>query len=154
LRILGRTKGAAGIDDLREAVAILETGAAKLELAKANAGLGAALLTEGSVPSAAALPSLRSAFLLAADAGAATLRQQVERLLIRHGMVVPELSARTSLTTTERRIVEMSLDGAFDQEIAQALFITTPTVRQTLDAVRGRFGVTSAQQLRTAVAAR
>ncbi len=154
LRILGRTKGAAGIDDLREAVAVLQSGAAKLELAKANTALGAALLTEGSVPSAAALAALRSAFLLAADAGAAPLRHEVERLLARHGFEIPELPARTSLTTTERRIVEMSLDGAFDQEIAQALFITTPTVRQTLDAVRGRLGVSSAQQLRTAVATR
>jgi DNA-binding CsgD family transcriptional regulator len=48
----------------------------------------------------------------------------------------------------------MAVDGAFDQEIAQALFLTTPTVRQTLDAVRGRFGVSSAQQLRNVVAAR
>ena len=40
------------------------------------------------------------------------------------------------------------------REIAQALFITTPTVRQTLDAVRGRLGVSSAQQLRAAVATR
>ena len=154
LRILGQTRGTAGIEELREAVSVLETGPAKLELAKANAALGAALLTNDSVPSAEGLAALYSAFLLAAECGAATLRQQVERLLIRRGIEVPQSPARTSLTTTERRIVEMSLDGAFDQEIAQALFITTPTVRQTLDAVRGRFGVISAQQLRTAVAAR
>jgi hypothetical protein len=43
--------------------------------------------------------------------------------------------------------VQMSLDGAFDQEIAQALFITTPTVRPTLDAVRRRYQLTSASEL-------
>jgi DNA-binding CsgD family transcriptional regulator len=48
----------------------------------------------------------------------------------------------------------MSLDGAFDQEIAQALFITTATVRQTLDGVRQRLGVSSSQELRALVAAR
>ncbi len=153
LRILGQTRGAAGIDELRESIIVLQSGAAKLELAKANAALGAVLSNEGSAPSAAALASLRSAFLLAADSGAVTLQREVGRQLARHGVEVPQLPERTSLTTTERRIVEMSLDGAFDQEIAQALFITTPTVRQTLDAVRGRLGVTSAQQLRTAVAA-
>ena len=45
----------------------------------------------------------------------------------------------------------MSLDGAFDQEIAQAMFITLPTVRQTLDGVRRRLGATSPQELRLAV---
>jgi DNA-binding CsgD family transcriptional regulator len=48
----------------------------------------------------------------------------------------------------------MSVDGAFDQEIAQALFITTATVRQTLDGVRRRLGVTSTEQLRALVAGR
>jgi DNA-binding SARP family transcriptional activator/DNA-binding CsgD family transcriptional regulator len=154
LRLLGQTRAAAGIDELREAIGVLETGAAKLELAKANAALGAALSTDGSAPPAEALAALHSAFRLAAESGAATLRQQVERLLTEHGVEVPPPPQQSSLTTTERRIVEMSLDGAFDQEIAQALFITTPTVRQTLDAVRGRLGVSSAQQLRAAVATR
>ena len=48
----------------------------------------------------------------------------------------------------------MSVDGAFDQEIAQALFITTSTVWQTLDGVRQRLGVTSSEELRALVAAR
>lgn len=59
-----------------------------------------------------------------------------------------------ALTTTERSIVQMSLDGAFDQEIAQALFITTATVRQTLDAVRRRYQVTSPGELADLFAAR
>jgi hypothetical protein len=50
--------------------------------------------------------------------------------------------------------MEMSLDGAFDQEIAQALYITTPTVRQTLDAVRRRQGEMSADQFGGVAASR
>jgi hypothetical protein len=48
----------------------------------------------------------------------------------------------------------MSLDGAFDQGIAQALLITTPTVRPTLDAVRRRYQLTSASEFADLPAAR
>jgi DNA-binding CsgD family transcriptional regulator len=57
-----------------------------------------------------------------------------------------------ALTSTERAMVDMSLDGAFDQEIGQALFVTTANVRQTLDHVRSRLGIVSAAELRDAVA--
>jgi hypothetical protein len=43
---------------------------------------------------------------------------------------------------------------ALDQEIAQALSITPPTVRQTPETVHRRLGVTSAQHLRMASSAR
>ena len=91
-------------------------------------------------------------FVLAAQCSAGGLRRRVEDHLGRLGLPVPTVPRRTTLTTTERRIVEMSLDGAFDQEIAQALFITPPTVRQTLAAVRDRLGVSSNDQLRVAAA--
>lgn len=137
---------------------MLETGTAtstaKLELAKATAALGEHLTPVGTgSPPVEAAEALRAAYLLVGGCGAAGLRARVERALTRGGPEIPSLPERTSLTTTERRIVEMSLDGAFDQEIAQALFITPPTVRQTLETVYRRLGVTSAQQLRMASSA-
>ena len=69
-------------------------------------------------------------------------------------METPALARHKALTTTERSMVQMSLDGAFDQEIAQALFITTPTVRQTLDAVRRRYRVNTAGEFAELLATR
>lgn len=164
LRLLGSVQGADGLDLLRSAVEVLEPSSAWLELAKARAALGGALSGGGSAagssapstgrpaPSAEAAETLVAAYELAAECGAAGLRDRVRDQLIALGLPVPMLPERRTLTTTERRIVEMSLDGAFDQEIAQALFITPPTVRQTLEGVRRRLGATSPQQLRLAVA--
>jgi DNA-binding CsgD family transcriptional regulator len=155
LRILGTLLEDGGIDELRAAVDVLERGPAALELAKALAALGERLAAQRSgSPPAEAVDTLRRAFLLAAGCGAAGLQARVGRSLIRLGLEVPAPPRRTGLTTTEREIARMSLDGAFDQEIAQALFITTSTVRQTLDGVRQRLGVSSSQELRALVAAR
>ena len=107
----------------------------------------------GSPPDEA-VETLRRAYLLAAGCGAAGLQARAGQSLIRLGQQVPAPPRRTGLTTTEREIARMSVDGAFDQEIAQALFITTSTVRQTLDGVRQRLGVTSPEELRALVAAR
>jgi len=151
LRALGTVRGKDGVDELREAVAVLRRGPARLELAKAQAALGDLLARPGAgAPPVEAVDAWRAAHQLAAECGAAGLRARIETSLDRHGLRAPTTSERSSLTTTERRIVEMSLDGAFDQEIAQALFLTTATVRQTLETVRRRLGATSAEQLRVA----
>lgn len=78
----------------------------------------------------------------------------IGRLLNRLGLDPPALAERTALTSTERGMVQMSLHGAFDQEIAQALFIATPTVRRTLDAVHRRYQVSTAGELAELLAAR
>ena len=91
---------------------------------------------------------------MAAGCGAAGLQARTGQTLNRLGQEVPAPPRRTGLTTTEREIARMSVDGAFGQEIAQALFITTATVRQTLDGVRGRLGVSTNEQLRALVSAR
>jgi hypothetical protein len=61
------------------------------------------------------------AYLLAAECSAGALREHIGHLLNGLGLDAPALAERTALTTTERSMVQMSLDGAFDQEIAQAL---------------------------------
>jgi DNA-binding NarL/FixJ family response regulator len=155
LRILGTLLGDRGIDELRAAVEVLASGPAALELAKALAALGDQLAAEHSgPPPGEAIRALRRAYLLAAACGAAGLQARAGQSLVRLGQEVPAPPRRTGLTTTERDIARMSVDGAFDQEIAQALFITTATVRQTLDGVRRRLGVTSTEQLRALVAGR
>ena len=157
MRILGSLRGDQGVDDLREAVAVLETGPARLELAKAKAALGEAITRPGGPPPAEhseAATTLRAAYQLAAECSARTLRERIGRSLSRLGLATPPLPQRPALTTTERSILKMSLDGAFDQEIAQALFITTSTVRQTIDAVRRRFEVSSPSELTELLAAR
>jgi len=157
MRILGSLRGDQGVDDLREAVAVLETGPARLELAKAKAALGEAITRPDGPPPAEhseAATTLRAAYQLAAECSARTLRERVGRSLSRLGLATPPLPQRSALTTTERSILKMSLDGAFDQEIAQALFITTSTVRQTIDAVRRRFEVSSPSELTELLAAR
>ena len=152
LRILGAVRGQAGLDDLRVAVEVLEGSTARLELAKAHAAVGEILIGNGAA-SAEAADALVRGYRLAAECSAAGLRNRLRDSMIGAGITPPELPERTSLTTTERRIVEMSLDGAFEREIAQAMFITAPTVRQTLQNVRRRLGASSPQQLRTAMAA-
>ncbi|MGS0685601.1 BTAD domain-containing putative transcriptional regulator [Nakamurella sp. GG22] len=153
LRLRGSLPGG-DVEDLRSAVAVLAQRPARLELAKAQAALGMRLSAAGSAVSREAADALQASFVLAAQCSAAGLRRRVEDQLGRLGLPVPPVPRRTALTTTERRMVEMSLDGAFDQEIAQALFITPPTVRQTLAAVRDRLGVTSNDQLRAVAAHR
>jgi len=155
LRILGTLLGDRGVEELRAAADVLEQGPAALELAKALAALGDRLsVNRSGSPPDEAVETLRRAYLLAAGCGAAGLQARAGQSLIRLGQQVPAPPRRTGLTTTEREIARMSVDGAFDQEIAQALFITTSTVRQTLDGVRQRLGVTSPEELRALVAAR
>jgi DNA-binding CsgD family transcriptional regulator len=154
LRILGTIRDGDGVDELRESVRVLQRGSAKLELAKAKAALGAKLSAGQADPPREAAEALQSGYLLAAECGAKGLQSRVEHSLHRGGLPVPTPPRRAALTTTERRIMEMSLDGAFDQEIAQALYITTPTVRQTLDAVRRRQGEMSADQFGGVAASR
>jgi DNA-binding CsgD family transcriptional regulator/tetratricopeptide (TPR) repeat protein len=155
LRIVGTLLGDRGVDELRASVDVLESGPAALELAKALAALADRLAVNRSgAPSMEAVETMRRAYLLAAGCGAAGLQARVAASLVHHGQEVPAPPRRTGLTTTERDIARMAVAGAFDQEIAQALFITTSTVRQTLDGVRQRLGATTTDQLRDLLTAR
>lgn len=146
LRVLGELRGADGVDELREAVELLSSGDARLELARARY----ALARHARPGEAAAL--LREAYLAADACGAAGLCRLVAAALGRAGVEPPRQPSAATLTTTERRIVARYVNGADAREIAEEFFLTPRLVQTTLDAVRNRLAAGSRADLRAAVA--
>ncbi|MFI7708548.1 BTAD domain-containing putative transcriptional regulator [Nonomuraea sp. NPDC049480] len=145
LRLLGQLRGADGAAELREAVEALAGSIARLEYAHAMYAL-ATHLSPGE-----AVPVLRQAAEIAGRCGANGLYQQIESALARAGVTLSPLAASAALTATERRILARHLDGEDERQIADALFLTTRSVRTTLHAVRERLGATSLAGLRQAL---
>lgn len=154
LRVLGELGTPDRVDALREAVDLLSPRPQLLELAKAQAALGEALLDRpGPGDRAEAVTALESALELAALCGAEPVRERVARLLGGAGVDVPqELPARSSLTTTERRIAGLAVDGTSEREIAEGLFITPRMVQTTIESVSRKLGATTLSDLRSALA--
>jgi DNA-binding SARP family transcriptional activator/DNA-binding CsgD family transcriptional regulator len=154
LRVMGELGPADRVDVLREAVHLLRERPQLLERAKAHAALGEALLVDGGPgdrPEAVA--SLRQALDLAATCGATPLRRRVADVLGDAGVDVPEeVPSRSSLTTTERRIVGLVLDGVPVRDIAESLFVTPRMVQATVASVSHLLGVTTQADLRSALA--
>ena len=144
-------QGHAGIETLREAVAILEASHCRLEHAEAQLELGAALRRanqrleaqqhlraaldhfhrNGAVPSAT-----RAADELAATG--ARPRRAVLRGL-------------EALTASELRVARMAADGQTNREIAQALFVTTKTIDAHLNHTYTKLDINSRKQLAQAL---
>jgi DNA-binding CsgD family transcriptional regulator len=151
LRILGALRGAAGIAELREAVAVLEPSPARLELARALAALGAAL-RRGREPTEAREP-LRRALELAAACGAEGLVAEVRGELQATGLR-PRTSALggvNSLTASERRVADLAAAGRSNREIAQALYVTPKTVEVHLSNAYRKLGISSRHGLAQAL---
>ncbi|WP_007516427.1 BTAD domain-containing putative transcriptional regulator [Pseudofrankia saprophytica] len=147
LRLLGELRGVDGVNELREAAALLEPTWARLEQARALHALAM-----HSAP-AQGVPMLVRAADLAWRCGAAGLYRQIAGHLADAGEpLAARAPAATSLTTLERQIVARHVAGAGESEIAEALFLTPRTVRLTLAAARERLGATSVADLRRAVA--
>jgi DNA-binding CsgD family transcriptional regulator len=105
-------------------------------------------------PTEQAVPRWREAMETALWSGANGLHADVLARLTAAGVEVSGEQTRAAyLTSTERRIATLSADGADERQIAQALFITPLSVQETLAGVRQRLGVSSAAQLRAALAA-
>ncbi len=154
LRVLGELGTPDSVDALREAVDLLTPRPQLLERAKAQAALGEALLElSGPGDRAEAAEALRSALELAALCGAVPLRERAARLLGGAGFDVPgELPVRSSLTTTERRIVGLAVDGTPERDIAEQLFITPRMVQTTIESVSQKLGAGTLDDLRHALA--
>ena len=154
LRILGELAPTDQVDVLREAVDLLRDRPQLLERAKSQAALGEALLaTSAAGDRAEAVASLSRSLELAELCGAVPLRARAARLLGSAGVDVPtELPARSSLTTTERRIAGLAAEGMTDREIAEALFMTPRTVQTTIESVSRLLGATTPGDLRRALA--
>jgi DNA-binding CsgD family transcriptional regulator len=150
-RVRGEIEGAAGEQSLRMAVEHLARSPLRLDLARARAALGELLATRVSWV-AEARDLLTSALSLADDCDAEDLWRDVAGQLRALGVDVPQRRQKgPRLTRDEQRIAELTVEGRGQQEIAQALFITTNTVTATLDSVMQRLGVDSVDGLRQAL---
>jgi DNA-binding CsgD family transcriptional regulator/Flp pilus assembly protein TadD len=148
LRAAGVVRGGdAGIDQLREAVAVLETSHARLEHARALCDLGAALRRAGHRTDAR--NPLRDAVDLAQHCGATALVSRGHDELVATGARPRRLAVTgvESLTTAERRVADLAAEGLTNRDIAQALFVTEKTVEGHLGHAFVKLGLTSRSQL-------
>ncbi len=151
LRTMGVvTGGAAGLGHLEEAVGALSGTPWRLESARALADFGAALHRAGRRSDAAA--PLNEALELADRCGAVTLAGRVREDLVATG-ARPRRQPRgsTVLTPAEHRVARLAASGLTNREIAQKLFVGTRAVEFHLGNVYGKFGISSRQELGTAL---
>jgi DNA-binding CsgD family transcriptional regulator len=144
--------GMAAIQQLREAVNVLEGSPARLEHAHALIDLGAALRRANHRSDAQNI--FHQGVALATSCGA--------RRLAARGLI--ELRAaggrprkrghlgREQLTVSEHRVAELASAGRSNPEIAQTLFVTRKTVETHLSRVYRKLGITGRDELAWALA--
>jgi DNA-binding CsgD family transcriptional regulator len=152
LRAAGLVEGAAaGIELLEQAAAIIDGSPARLEHAHARAELGAALRRAGH--RVEAREQLRVAADLALGCGATRLADTARTDLLATGArprrVV--LSGVDALTPSEHRIATMASQGMSNREIAQALFLSTWTVKAHLAHIYQKLTIDSREHLAAAL---
>lgn len=152
LRVAGVIDGAAGTEQLRQAVELARGTPARLELAKAQLELGVAL--RGSGQSAEARIALREGLELAALLGAVSLEARARRELHAAGgrPRTTALTGPTALTAAERRVVERAIAGDTNRVIAETLFVTAKTVELHLSNAYRKLGVAGRRGLAAALA--
>ena len=147
LRVLAAALDAAGaascIDTFEEAVAVLDSSPARLEAARAEFGLGAALRRRGQVT--AARVHLAGAGEKATRCGANGLAElAASELQVAGGRPRRRaVSGTDSLTPSERRVVELAAAGRTNRAIAQELFVTPKTIEVHLSSAYRKLGITS-----------
>ena len=139
---------------LEAAVATLENGAAKLELARVTCELGAELRRGGE--RSAARDVLRRAHALAAECGATRLANRARDELSRSGarLIREPASGVDALTPSEVRVAELAAEGLTNREVAQALFVSEKTVETHLGRVYRKLDIKSRHALPGALADR
>jgi DNA-binding CsgD family transcriptional regulator len=144
-------RSSSAIEIQREAVALLESSPARLQHARALADLGAAFRRDGKRREAQGV--LREALDLADRCGARPVAEQaLEELLITGARPRrARLSGAEALTASERRVAELAGDGLSNREIAQALFVSLPTVTTHLTHCYQKLGISSRAELRAAL---
>jgi DNA-binding SARP family transcriptional activator/DNA-binding CsgD family transcriptional regulator len=143
LRVLGTVTGE--VNHLREAVAVLDRTPSRLELARALGVLGAA---EGA--SDHLVHALELAEICGAGSIAAFARAELEKSGIEPSVEAP--SGIGALTDTQRRVAALAAEGRSEREIAQAMFVTPNAVDFQLGDVYRKLGVSSREELATALA--
>ncbi len=147
LRVLGEVRGAAGLDDLRRSVEVLDGSVSRLELAKSLLSLGAAI--RRSRQPTEAREHLDRAFELAEACGSPALAEQARTELAATGVRrrTADASGPDALTPSERRVADLAAEGRTNREIAQALFVTPKTVEVHLSATYRKLGIASRHAL-------
>ena len=148
----GAIAGAAGADDLRAAVELLD-GVSPLERARATVELGRALHARGEDE---ARDVLYDGMDLAHRAGAHALVERAMAALRETGARPrrPRLSGVDSLTPQERRVAGLAAAGRGNREIAESLFLTRRTVEMHLSNAYRKLGIGSREELPDALGAR
>ncbi len=141
------------VQRLAAAVNALEDSPARLELARAQVDLGAALRRSGRRADARA--PLRAGMDLAHACGAVRLAEHARDELRATGARPRRLalSGAQSLTAAERRVADLASIGLTNRRIAQELFVTTATVETHLRHAFQKLDVRSRDQLAAALAA-
>ena len=157
--IAQRTVALVGPADEREAaleaaVATLEGGIARLELARATCDLGAELRRRGE--RTAARDALRRAHTLATECGATRLANRARDELGRSGarLIREPATGVEALTPSEVRVAELAAEGLTNREVAQSLFVSEKTVETHLGRVYRKLDIKSRHALPGALAAR
>jgi DNA-binding CsgD family transcriptional regulator/tetratricopeptide (TPR) repeat protein len=153
LRIQGAIRGGEeGLDNIREAVDLLEASPAKLEHAYALADLGGALRRANRRVDSR--DPLREALGLARRCGATILAERAHEELVAAGGRPRRLvfTGVDALTPSERRIADMATEGLSNREIAQALFVTMRTVEMHLSNAFRKLDISGRTQLKGALA--
>jgi DNA-binding CsgD family transcriptional regulator len=138
---------ARAVDLLGEAVEVLTGSPAVLELARVLLDRGAALRRLRH-PVEAREP-LREALEIATRCGAMTLaeRAHAEALLAGARPRRARLTGIHALTPGELRVARLAADGRSNREIAEALFLTTKTVKDHLGSCYGKLSIASRDEL-------
>jgi DNA-binding CsgD family transcriptional regulator len=129
------------VDTLQEAVALLRSSPARLELARALVALGGVMRRRGD--RSASREPLREGYDLAlqcdAQALAETARTELRASGVRVRREAPD--GVEGLTASERRVAELAATGASNADIAQALFLTIKTVEMHLTRTYRKLGI-------------
>jgi DNA-binding CsgD family transcriptional regulator len=139
---------------LEAAVATLENGGAKLELARVTCELGAELRRKGE--RSAAREVLRRGHALATECGAIRLANRARDELSRSGarLIREPVSGVEALTPSEVRVAELAAEGLTNREVAQSLFVSEKTVETHLGRVYRKLDIKSRHALPGALADR
>jgi DNA-binding NarL/FixJ family response regulator/transposase-like protein len=147
IRIRGEIQGDAGLDDLAEAVELLEGSTAKIQLTRSLITYGA-VLRRNRRPTEARGP-LERAHEIAEACGSPLLMEQARTELAAAGVrrQAGDASGAGALTPSERRVADLAAAGSTNREIAQELFVTPKTVEVHLSATYRKLGISSRHAL-------
>jgi DNA-binding CsgD family transcriptional regulator len=153
LRVRGVLAGGAeGVRILEEAVELLASSRAQLELARALVELGSALA--GGARRTDARELLRRGLELAHRAGATRLEERARVELVAAGGRPRRgsLTGVEALTPSERRVAELAAGAMTNKAIAQELFVTPKTVEVHLSSVYRKLEIASRSELAAVLA--